>query len=104
MSRGQANAACAKKFRQPKFASGSKRTLISSPIIEMEGEQFVLETPMLGAFRTGQPGPASARSKMTLHQLRSLKGAATDDIRAQYTCHCGPGCRRALLGINVALA
>jgi toxin CcdB len=29
-----------------------------SPIIEIEGEQFVLETPLLGALRTGDLGPA----------------------------------------------
>ncbi|MGF6267029.1 toxin CcdB [Paraburkholderia youngii] len=29
-----------------------------SPIFEVEGEQFVLETPLLGAFRAGDLGPA----------------------------------------------
>jgi uncharacterized protein len=35
----------------------------------------------------------------------SVEGAVTDDIRAQSTCHCGAsGCRRTLLGSNVASA
>ncbi len=29
-----------------------------SPIIDIDGERFVLETPLLGAFKTGDLGPA----------------------------------------------
>jgi toxin CcdB len=38
--------------------AGKERGLDLSPIIDIEGEQFVLETPLLAAFRTSDLGPA----------------------------------------------
>lgn len=51
-----------------------------SPIIEIEGEPFVLETPLLGAFRTSDLGPAIG----TLKDEQSRISAALDRLFGAY--------------------
>ncbi|WP_321918023.1 CcdB family protein, partial [Paraburkholderia sp. J11-2] len=54
-----------------------------SPIIEIEGEPFVLETPLLGAFRTSDLGPAIG----TLKDEQSRISAALDRLFGAYRSH-----------------
>lgn len=60
--------------------TGSKVAQDLSPIIDIEGEQFVLETPLLGAFRTSELGPAIG----TLRDEQDRIGAALDRLFGAY--------------------
>jgi toxin CcdB len=51
-----------------------------SPLIEIGGEQFVLETPLLGAFRTGDLGPAIG----SLKDEQGRIGVALDRLFGAY--------------------
>jgi toxin CcdB len=51
-----------------------------APLFDIEGEQFVLETPLLGALRTGDLGPAIG----TLKDEQDRIGAALDRLFGAY--------------------
>jgi SET domain-containing protein len=47
--------------------------------------------------------PIAAGDELFIDYALSIEGAVTDDIRLQYTCHCGAsGCRGTMLGDNLA--
>ncbi|WP_321867866.1 CcdB family protein [Paraburkholderia tropica] len=60
--------------------TGSKVAQDLSPIIDIEGEPFVLETPLLGAFRTSELGPAIG----TLKDEQDRIGGALDRLFGAY--------------------
>ncbi|WP_233859362.1 CcdB family protein [Paraburkholderia sp. HD33-4] len=60
--------------------TGSKVAQDLSPIIDIEGEQFVLETPLLGAIRTSELGSAIG----TLRDEQNRIGAALDRLFGAY--------------------
>ncbi|MEM5299961.1 SET domain-containing protein-lysine N-methyltransferase [Burkholderia sp. JPY481] len=49
--------------------------------------------------------PIAPGDELFIDYALSVDGAVTDDIRIQYTCHCGAsGCRRTMLGSNAVSA